>query len=279
MTISRNKLLTIAVAGVVVAGLIFFVAREALDPMRAPIPDRTAPISSIQSKLDRLTRMDRQLVIGYLLLQRGEAGSLSTRGIPFMAKTFREAIGMQKGLLAAKHVSAEWPLLHALEEQALRPLREAVPIELVARKQTSMNELVKSNGDAIIVASGGTREEPRIAMIYRIRNPGSVAIKHLTGYIQPQVASDDWVDNLGHGASACHIDLANIAPGASAQVICAQADLSVIGDASKTPDDRLVIDWRPSLVEYADGNKLGYDINAITNTLLWNHYTIDADIK
>ncbi len=278
MTISRNKLVAIAIAAVVVAGLVFLVAKLALDPMRAPIPDKTVPITAIQPKLDRLTRMDRQLVIGYLLLQRGEAGSLSTQGIPLTAKNFREAIAVQKGLLEAKHVSPEWPLLRALEAQALRPLRAAVPIELAARKQSTMRELVLSKGDSALVASGGTPDEPRTVMIYRIHNPGSVAIKHLTGYIQPRVASNDWADTA-HGVSACHVDLANIAPGASAQVICAQADLSAIGDASKTPDDRLIIDWRPGMVEYADGNTLSYDINAITNTLLWNHYTIDADIR
>lgn len=267
-----------AVGGVVVAGLIYFGVKYALDPLRAPIPDKTVPISAIQSKLDRLTRLDRQLVIGYLLLQRGEVGSLPTASIPFTAKTFREAINAQKALLELKRVSPEWPLLRALEFQALQPLREAVPIDLAARKQATMNDLVKSRGDAVLVASGGTRDEPRTVMIYRIHNSGNVAITHLTGYIQPKVASNEWLDSVG-GASACRIDLANLAPGATARVICAQADLSTIGDASKTPDERLVIEWRPSLVEYADGSKLAYDLNAITSTLLWNRYTIDAEIR
>lgn len=282
MTYSRNKWLAIAaavVAAAVVAGVIYGGAKRALDPARTPIPDKAAPIASIEPDLDKLKPLDRQLVIGYLLLQRGDIGSLSTRGIGFTAKTFGEAIAEQKALLAAKQVSPEWPLMRALEDQALRPLRQAVSIELVARKQTTMGDLFKANTGAVIVATGGSPDEPRTVMIYRVSNPGKIAIAHLTGYIQPQVASDDWVNILTHNASACHVDLSNLAPGANIQVICAQQDLNAIGDASKTPDASLFIDWRPDLVEYSDGRKLAYDINALTETLLWNRYNIDGDIR
>ena len=101
----------------------------------------------------------------------------------------------------------------------------------------------------------------------------------VTGYIQPQIVSDDWVNPLARYDIACRVDVKNIAPGASVKVICTQIDLNVIGDASKTPDTGLAIDWRPDVVEFADGSKLSYDINALTTTLLWNHYTIDGAIK
>ncbi len=116
-------------------------------------------------------------------------------------------------------------------------------------------------------------------MAYRLVNTGKIAITHLTGYIQPQIVSDDWVNILTHNDSACRVDLKNIAPGASVQIICAQIELNAIGDVSKTPDARLFIDWRPDTVEFADGSKLSYEINALTSTLLWNHYTIDGIIK
>ena len=83
----------------IVAGLVYVGVKRAHDPKRALIPDRTAPITAIQPQLDKLQREDRQLVIGYLLLQRGEVGSLSTHGISFTAKTLGEAIEAQKALL------------------------------------------------------------------------------------------------------------------------------------------------------------------------------------
>ncbi len=282
MEISRKKLAIIvgaAVAGVVVLGVIYAGAKRALDPTRTAMPDKSTPIAAIEPDLDKLKPLDRQLVIGYLLLQRGEITSLSTRGINFTATTFREAMDQEKALLAAKQVTAEWPLMRALEDKALRPLRNAVSIELLGRRQTTMSELFKANTGAVIVATGGTPDDTRIVMVYRIGNTGKVPITHLTGYIQPQLVSDDWVNILTHNASACRVDLANLAPGASVQVICAQQDLNVYGDASKTPDASLFVDWRPDLVEYADGSRLAYDVNALTNTLLWNRYNIDGDIK
>lgn len=281
MNLSKNKLLAIAgiVVVVVVAGLIYSGAKRAHDPRRTPMPDKSAPITAIQPQLDKLQQEDRQLVIGYLLLQRGDISSLSTHGISFTAKTLGEAIEAQKALLAAKQVSTEWPLMRALEDQALLPLRQAASLDLVARKQTTLSELIKSNTDAIIAASGGAPNDLRTMMAYRIVNPGKTAITRLTGYIQPQIVSDDWVDILTHNASACRVDVKNIAPGASVKMICAQLDLNAIGDASKTPDERLFIDWRPDVVEFADGSKVSYDINALTTTLLWNHYTIDGGIK
>ncbi len=267
------------VVGVVVAGLVYVGVKRALDPKRTPMPDKTAPIAAIQPQLDKLKSEDRQLVIGYLLLQRGEVGSLSTHGISFTAKTLGEAIEAQKALLATKQVSNEWPLMHALEDEALRPLRQAVSLDLVARKQTTLSDVVKSNPDTAIVASGGTQNDPRIMMAYRIVNQGKKAITHLSGYIQPQIVSDDWVNPLARYDIACRVDVKNIAPGASVPIICTQIDLNVIGDASKTPDTGVVIDWRPDVVEYADGSKLSYETNARTNTLLWNHYTIDGTIS
>ena len=71
---------------------------------------------------------------------------------------------------------------------------------------------------------------------------------------------------------------ARSAPGATVTLICAQIDLNNIGDASKTPDSSLFIDWRPDTVQYADGVTLAYDENAVTNTNLWNHYDIEGDI-
>jgi hypothetical protein len=280
--IAKNKKLVVAggiAAAVVVAGIVWAGAKRVLDPTRTPMPDKAAPIAAIEPELDKLKPVDRQLVIGYLLLQRGEISSLSTRGISFTAKTFGEAIAAQQALLAAKQVSPEWPLMRALEDQALRPLRQAVSIQLIGRQQAVMGDLFKANTSAVIIATGGSPDAPRTVMIYRIANAGNVPIKHLNGYIQPQIASDDWVNLLTHNASACHVDLSNLAPGAGVTVICAQADLDTIGDASKTPDANLFIDWRPELVEYPDGSKMAYDINALTSTLLWNRYNIDGDIK
>lgn len=266
------------VVGVAIASVVFSRVKRAHDPMRAPMPDMAAPISAIEPQLDKLKPEQRQLAIGYLLLERGQITSLSTKNLDFTAKTLGEAIAAQKALLASKQVSADWPLMRALEDQALKPLRDAVSLELVGRAQTTMGTLFRAHTGAVIVASGGGPDDPRTVMIYRIGNPGKVAITRLTGYIQPQIVSDNWVGILTHNASACHVDLTNIAPGSSRQVICAQIDLNAIGGASKTPDASLFIDWRPETVEYANGTKLAYDINALTNTLLWNRYTIDGDI-
>jgi hypothetical protein len=282
MSISRSK--AAMAAGVVVvaaiaAGVIYSGVKRANDPMRAPMPDAKAPLSAIEPALDRLPAEDRQLAIGYLLLQRDEIPSLLTGDMTFNAKTLGEAVAQERARTAQMQVLPDWPLMRALEDQALKPLRDAVPLSLVARTQTTMSTLFTSNTGAVIVASGGGPDEARTVMIYRITNPGKVAISHLTGYIQPQVASDTWAGLLTHNASACRIDLANLAPGASKRVICAQIDLNTIGDSTKTPDSRLLIDWRPDMVEYADGTKLAYDTNAVNNTLIWNRYTIDGDIR
>lgn len=281
MSGSRNKIVGVAAAvvvGVAIASVVFTGVKRAHDPLRAPMPDRAAPISAIEPQLDKLKPEDRQLAIGYLLLERGEITSLSTKNLSFTAKTLGEAIAAQKALLASKQVSSDWPLMRALEDQALKPLRDAVSIALVGRVQTTMSALFTARTGAVIVASGGGPDDPRTVMIYRIGNPGKVAITRVTGYIQPQIAGDNWVGILTHNASACRVDLTNLAPGSSRQVICAQMDLNEIGGASKTPDASLFVDWRPDTVEYADGTKLAYDINALTNTLLWRRYTIDGDI-
>lgn len=277
---SKSKLLlaggAVVVVGVIVA--LLFAKGHTFNPMNTPMPAANVPIASIEPKIDKLKRGDRQLLIGYLLLQRGQLRSVPTKGLSFNAKTFGEAIAAQKALLAKKQVTAEWPLMRALEDQALRPLRQAVSLKLVARRQDTMDNLFKSHTGATIVATGGTPNDPRTVMVYRIRNNGGTAIAHLTGYIQPQVVSNDWLSILTHNTSACRVDLKNIGRGGSATVICAQADLNNIGDASKTPDSRLSIDWRPGLVQYADGTTLAYDENAVTNTNLWNHYDIEGDI-
>lgn len=280
MEMSKNKLLLAggAVAAVVVIVALMFGTRHAFNPLATPMPAASVPIASIEPEIDKLQRPDRQLLIGYLLLQRGELRSVPTRGLAFTARTFGEAIAAQQALLAQKQVTAEWPLMRALEDQALRPLRQAVSLKLVARRQDTMNNLFKSNTGATIVATGGTPDDPRTVMVYQLRNNGASAIARLTGYIQPQVESADWLSILTHNTSACRVDLANIAPGAAVTVICAQIDLNNIGDASKTPDASLFIDWRPDMVQYADGTTLAYDENAVTNTNLWDHYDIEGDI-
>jgi len=280
MEMSKNKLLLAggAVAAAVVIVGVLLGTRHAFNPLETPMPAANVPIASIEPGIDKLKRADRQLLIGYLLLQRGELRSVPTQGLSFTAKTFGEAIAAQQALLVQKQVTAEWPLMRALEDQALRPLREAVSLKLVARRQDSMNNLFKSNTGATIVATGGTPDDARTVMVYQLRNNGAAAIAHLTGYIQPQVESADWLSILTHNTSACRVDIPNIAPGATVTVICAQIDLNNIGDASKTPDSSLFVDWRPDMVQYADGVTLAYDENAVTNTNLWNHYDIEGDI-
>ena len=282
MELSRNKLAAIAgaaLAGVIAIAVIFSAVKRANDPMRAPVPDAGAPVSRIEPVLDKLTPDDRKLAIAYLMLQRGEITSLPTKGLSYTAKTVGEAIEQEKALTTRMQVLPDWPLVRALEDQALKPLRDAVSLTLVGRAQTTLSTLFTSNTGALIVATGGGPDDARTVMIYRIANPGKVAIAHVTGYIQPQVATDNWAGLITHNASACRIDLTNLAPGASREVICAQIDLNTIGDAAKTPDAALSIDWRPDAVEYADGTRLSYDTNALTNTLLWNRYTIDGDIR
>lgn len=278
MSMSKLLLAGGGVIAIIVVVVLVLGKGHALNPLGTPMPEANVPIAAITPQIDKLKRADRQLLIGYLLLQRGALPSLPTGDISFTAKTFGEAIAAQQALLAKKQVTAEFPLMHALEDQALAPLRNAVPLKLVARRQDTMDNLFKSRTRATIVAVGGTPNDPRTVMIYRIRNQGASAISHLTGYIQPEVASDDWLGMLSHNGTACRVDLKNIAPGGTATIICAQVDLNNIGDASKTPDSSLLINWRPDTVQYADGTTLAYDQNAVNNTSLWNHYDIEGDI-
>jgi len=274
-----KKLLVIGGIIVAIVVVILFGTKRALDPTRTALPAIGTSVSSVFPELDSLKRLDRQLVIGYLLLRDNNITTLPTQGLSFTAETFQQAIAAQEAILAEKQVSPEWPLMRVLEEQALQPLRTAVSLELVARKRTTMNDIFKQYRGANTVASGGSPFEPRVVMIYRIRNNGRAGIRHLTGYIQPQRVSNDWIGSQAQGSIACKVDVNNIAPGGSTLMICAQIELNDLGDASQTPGSAMFINWRPDMVEYSNGSKLVYDANALNDTLLWGRYDIDGNIR
>lgn len=275
MGISTKKLGLIGIIIVVVIVLILFVKRST-DPLRTPLPDRSAPVSSFIPKLDKLKTNDRMYVIGYLLLQRGEITSVSTDNMAFTATTFGEALKAQKKILAERNVLAEWPLIHTLEDQATDPLRAAASARLIRRMRTTAGVLYKSYPGPSIVLVGGGVNDPRIAMVYQITNRGRVAIRHLTGYLKPRLASDDWSNAQVRSENACRVELRNIAPGGSAQVVCSQLSLNSFAE---TPDASLFVEWRPDEIEFADGSKMSIEANVMNNRLVWGHYNIGGEIR
>lgn len=233
---------------------------RARDPLRTALPWDVDDLSAIQPQLDRLTPADRELVLDYLKRSNGDVlpAALADPDAPFTARTFAEAIELQKDFLAKDAVrQSAADARNDAREAAREPLRQALTVYLVRREILQgaaiyggpLNQPV-DKGRAAAPAQNGNQV---LVVTYRLHNHGSSDIAAAKG--QALV-----VDASGTKRSECWIEHAQALTVASfAEVRCG----NLAWDA--TPADRefvalpasaLTLIWNPTEVFFADGRIL-----------------------
>lgn len=236
----------------IAAGLLF--ALGVYGAVRKPygtlLPMDVADLSDIQPQLDRLGAEERDLVLGYLERSNGDVlpPSMADPDAPFTARTFGEAIALQRRFLREQAVrDAEAAQRRVARDAALEPLRDAVGVRLLKRELLTVAQIQGRPDEPV------GRPERVLVVTYRLVNGAGRDIAAVKGLVKVNDAqgakrSECWLDETGTLEAFSGIE-----------VRC--------GNAMRTADPRdrefaalpvqdLVVDWEPAEVIFADGARL-----------------------
>lgn len=270
---SSLTVLLVVVCAFFVAGTLYFTS-----PLRTKIPSQTTPVNTIR-ELQKLNREDRELVLGYLLRQRKEILSTFMRDdAKFDAKTFADAIEAQKAFLEKQgYMTPSAFLMVGLRDQALRPLRETVSVELIERALMTKREIFHiPDGYSTRYGNGIPEEDkPILTVTYRIRNLTARAIEKVEGGVDIRKASYGRIEQ--GFLSSCYFKSVVLAPDSYEDVKCNNVSKSFDfsdKDFLDTPNEKLFMVWTPHHVVFSDGKELIYKDYEAESGLLWGFYRV-----
>jgi hypothetical protein len=221
-------------------------------PYGTLLPMDVSDLSGIQPKLDKLGSEERELALGYLERSNGDVlpPSLADPDAPFTARTFGEAIELQRRFLREQGVrDAQTAQRRAAREQALEPLREAVGVRLVRRELLTTVQAMGLQ-DA---ASSPTGTERVLVVTYRLVNGSGRDIARTKGSVEV-------IDPDGRKRSECWFDESRPLEAFSAiEVRCGNTARSAGAserDFVALPAQDLRLTWEPAEVVFADGTRL-----------------------
>jgi hypothetical protein len=235
------------VAGLVVTLGVYGAVRK---PYGTLLPMDVSDLPEIQPQLDRLDDEERELVLGYLKRSNGDVlpPSLADPDAPFTARTFGEAIALQRRFLREQAVrDAEAAQRRAAREKILEPLRDAVGVRLLKRELLTVAQALGQPDQP------STRPERVLVVTYRLVNAAGRDITAVKGLVKVN-------DATGAKRSECWFDETSTLEAFSGiEVRC--------GNAMRTADSRerefaalpaqeLVVEWEPAEVVFADGARL-----------------------
>jgi hypothetical protein len=235
------------VAGLLVALGVYGAVRK---PYGTLLPMDVSDLSEIQPQLNRLGDEERDLVLGYLERSNGDVlpPSLADPDAPFTARTFGEAIALQRRFLREQGVrDAEVARRRAAREQVLEPLRDAVGVRLLRRELLTVAQaLGQPDGP-------GTRPERVLVVTYRLVNGAGRDIAAVRGLVKVN-------DAQGAKRSECWFDETSTLEAFSGiEVRCGNAMRMADPrerEFAALPAQDLVVDWEPAEVVFADGARL-----------------------
>ncbi|HWS28327.1 MAG TPA: hypothetical protein VN259_17330 [Xanthomonadales bacterium] len=238
----RQLILILAVGIVVVLGF-----RHSRDPHRTALPFGSTDLSSVQAELARLPDDERALVEDYVKRSNGDVlpAQFADPDDPLTARTFGEAIELQKAWLERKQVDdARMADLRAERDARLAPLRALADARVVKAQIV--------NADGSPAAGGSGNFVTRI----RIQNLGNETLVELTGSLKAR-DRDEYLP-----LDLCWIDLGSqqsLAAGASIELDCGRNS----GGASDqqrafvaNPPGRFKVEWEPRRIKLASGRVL-----------------------
>lgn len=215
-----------------------------------------ADIHKIQPQLDKLTAVDRDLVLGYLKRSKGDVlpVQFADPDQPFTARTFAEAIKLQREFLAKQVVEdARMGSLREAREAGMEPLRMALSVELVKREIVTSDEATgreARQGQAL-------NTTPVLMTTWRLTNFADDTITHVSGSATVRTTSEP---SSLMGVASCYINrIEPITIGDIVEIRCGNANKSV-GEAERDfvamPYSSLVVTWEPKSIALAGGKVL-----------------------
>lgn len=235
---------------------ILFVAALAAcsrNPMGTTLPLDLADIPKKQPQLDKLTAEDRELVLGYLKRSKGDVlpAKFADPDQPFTARTFAEAIKLQREFMAKQTVEdARMEGVREARESGMEPLRKALSVDLVKREIVTSDEATgrePRQGQAL-------NTTPVLMTTWRLTNYSGDTITHVSGSATVRTTSNP---NSLMGVTSCYINRSEpITVGDIVEIRCGNANKPA-GDAERDfvamSDSSLVVTWEPKSITLAGG--------------------------
>ena len=265
----RNVTVTRIVSFAVGAGLMAFAISRMRDPHRTALPFGTADLSSVRRQLAALPDSERALVVGYVRRSGGDVlpPKFADPDEPLTARTFAEAIALQRRFLAGQAVvDAQVAERRRVRDVALAPLRAALEVELVERAIVPRGRLWEIPGAEQSAYAGGTKQAiddtPILVTTYRVRNAADRAMASLNGRVDVFRAADRHGPPGSGRLGMCFLDhRQSLSPGQTTDIRCANTDKRASADDSAyvaIPAADLVLEWTPMAIVFADGTSLEY---------------------
>ncbi len=230
-------------------------------PYGTALPWEVDDLTPIQEQLERLPDEDRELVLGYLRRSGGDVlpATFADPDQPFTARTFRQAIALQKDFLAQQSVSdREADARRADREAMIAPLRKVSSVRVLKREILTGDEIYGQP----VASDYATRKSPTstagsgnrvLVVTYRLHNLAPRAIASIQGSVSIRSAA-------GEEMTDCFIDHGeSIGAGSSADIRCGQPNLPAsVNDIAFTamPISDFTVHWEPRTIAFADGTQI-----------------------
>jgi hypothetical protein len=229
-------------------------------PYGTALPLEVEDLTPIQAQLEKLPDADRELVLGYLRRSKGDVltAALADPDEPFTARTFREAIALQKEFLVRQgQRDAQADVRQQARDAALAPLRKVSGIQVLKREVLSGDAIYGATANTGYstgkTATSGNDGHKVLVVTYRLRNFSPRAIASIQGSVSIRSPTDEEM-------TGCYIDHSeSIGAGSSADIRCGQPnrqsgahDLAFI----QMPMNGFTVRWEPRSVAFADGTRI-----------------------
>jgi hypothetical protein len=228
-------------------------------PYNTALPLEVEDLTPIQAQLEKLPDEDRELVLGYLRRSNGDVlpAAFADPDEPFTARTFREAIALQKDFLVKQGGrDAEAGARASQRDAAMAPLRKVSDIRVLKREVLTGNEIYGAPADTystVKSATSGNDGHKVLVVTYRLHNLSPRAIASIKGGVSILSPANEKM-------TGCFIDHnQTIDAGSSVDIRCGQPnreaganDLAFI----QMPMSGFSVRWEPSSVAFADGTRM-----------------------
>jgi hypothetical protein len=251
---------------IALGALIYWGVSLQRSPYRTTLPLEVADLRPIQPQLAKLPAAERELVLGYLQRSRGDVlpANLADPDEPFTARTFAEAIKLQKDFLAKDAIRvAKQKEREAVREAAMEPLRAALRLRLVKREILPRSELqgvsLYASPSRAKAAVHSENASQTLVSTYRLyNNTNEASIESVKANVRIRKAGSSRYDLSD--LSSCYITHNTpIPPGEGVEIRCANLNRQA-SDADRAyldmPADDLVIDWEPKQIRFSNGKEL-----------------------
>lgn len=229
-------------------------------PYNTALPLEVEDLTPIQAQLEKLPGEDRELVLGYLRRSNGDVlpAQFADPDEPFTARTFREAIALQKDFLVKQGGrDAEADMRATQRDAAMAPLRKVTDIKVLKREALTGDEIygTPANGSYSTDKSAtSARDGHKVLVVtYRLHNLSPRAIASITGTVSILSPTNEEM-------TGCFIDHdQTIDAGSSADIRCGQPNKAASTQTLAfidMPMSGFSLHWEPRTVAFSDGTRM-----------------------